>query len=577
MIERVIFLILFGILIGIILNLSFKNKIKNDFWIKLLLILIGFLIAAYVRLIVYKNLIFASSDESNYISILYQIATNKYTVISGPGFTYLIQLINHLTKIEYLSLLSYFGIIMTSITLIIIYVLYKHELKDIKYSLLSTIVLLLTTYFLWPAIESRPQQIGMLLVLISVYLYYKYLTERKYLILFISACTITFVYHILSFIILGGIIIIHSYMGILKKNNKENLRKFIYNLIIFSLFFIYFAFTKGIYLNMKNGLLILLKNYPLCLLRFPIIAIEVIFFMSLILVLVILVLKKVNLEEKIDNLLKNKNIIISVFILVFIGIVIQYNLESNIHSSLYLNSKQYLLFFELGNLFYGLLFLIGVWKMKNENKKSIFLDCSLILMLMGGIMIIFSLFFPGGFTNGMIRMINYWTIFAAPIVAYSLKSIKPSKLLTLIITILIITSLISASKDPQLFNNDYFWSKEDITAVKYACTNNGTFVIDYNKTQQITLSKQRTYPRLLRILINKDQLNCTGNLAKYQFEEILNLSYDLGEIKVYEIIGFNTENQSNISVNINQYQIKPEIEIAPNINFNINNDPRCIK
>lgn len=503
-----IFLFFLFIFLSLVIYKILKSKeIKKTNLIKLLLILLGFLIAFYIRFIVYKDVVFASSDESNYISLLYLIKNGEFAVVSGPGYIFLIQILNYISNIEFINLVPLSAFFVTTIYLFVVYILYKTEIKNTKYVLLSCMLLLSTSYFLWPIIEARPQQIGMILFFISSLFFYKYLQKEKYFLPFIITYFLTFIFHILSFFVLSGSVFLISYWRYLKK--QDNFKRLFYLIIIFSLCMFLFTRNWFIYSTMSRGVLALLVNFPLCLLNKLQITIFAFIFVICAVILLTYFLRKSNFTNHIDNFIKKPISLFLLFLLIILSLFIQYRLGSDLYSSLYLNSLPYFIFFQLGNIFFGIMYLLGLSFLIKENKtNNIFFTNSFALMVLGALIIIPSLAFPSGFANGLIRIINYWTLFAAPIALIPLIKIKQKLIISILISIFIIISLINTSQDPYFFNNELYWDDSDISSMKWLCKEKGTFLINHSKNDFLKLSKEFSYKRLLNIIKNKNNLDC---------------------------------------------------------------------
>lgn len=542
LIYKAIFLLVILLYFIFILYLVFLRKIKREYLIVLILIFTGFLITFYIRFVVYNNVIFASSDESNYIDLLYRFNNNKFTVISGPGYIYFVNFLKYITNLDFLYLVPLIAIIVSILYITIFYFLYKFETKNKIYSFICSIVILTSSYFLWPMIEGRPQQIGMILFFISAVSFYKYLSENKnkYYFIFLISYFLVFIFHSLSFFLLSSCIIL-----LLVWNYLDGIKKSLINLIIFIVllcFFILLFFQDWfIYSNMKNALYYsLLSNYPVCLLNLLYIKVFVSVIFLLVFLSILIFLKKTNLLSKMFNLIKNPKVFYSLFFSIIFSLFLQFILEFNKNISFYKYSGPYFLFFQLGNIFFGLIFLIGFYKLLKENKKmDLFFKYSIILMFIGFVLVCLSLFFPNNFSNGLIRIINYWTMFASPIVVYPLLKInnKFKVFLSVLLAIFILLSIINASRDPYFFNYEYYWDNSDYNAMKYICPLEGTFLIKNTQNDFYFLSKESTYILLIDIISNRENMSCKSYILVDNQTVPINLEYKEGYNRIYRVEG----------------------------------------
>ena len=269
---NLILLVFVSLFICKIFNLK---KIKNDAPLKIFLLVIGFALTFYIRKIVYNHSIFAAADEVNYIHLLYIIFRGGMTPVSGPGYIFTINMLHFFSKIDFLKLVPAFAFSISTILPLCIYFFYKKTTKNAIYSFLSCILLFSTSYFIWPMIEGRPQQLGMFFVFVASWLFYKYLNNEKYLLPFLVLYSITFFYHILSFLILSGAIFLFGYWKYI--NKKINIKKLIFPavyfiaccLIFFNGWFFYRAMNGGVRYLFKNSKLASLPAWSIIFIVLP--------------------------------------------------------------------------------------------------------------------------------------------------------------------------------------------------------------------------------------------------------------------------------------------------------------------
>ena len=144
-----------------------------------------------------------------------------------------------------------------------------------------------------------------------------------------------------------------------------------------------------------------------------------------------------------------------IFIVVLLVVLTtQFLLNRDVHTSKYRGSMLLFLFMQVGNMVFGALFLKGYFtKIRKGQFDDPFFRFATILMLMGAASILLSLFLPINFNNWSIRIMNYWTLFAVPIVTKEVMDMHPRwrSILTFVLPIVIIISLINISRDQTIF------------------------------------------------------------------------------------------------------------------------------
>jgi len=150
-----------------------------------------------------------------------------------------------------------------------------------------------------------------------------------------------------------------------------------------------------------------------------------------------------------------RTLAVFVFIVaLFIILTVQFILNKDVHSSKYRGSLLLFLLMQAGNLVFGGLFLKGYFSYirKGQFDDPYFRFVS-ILMFMGMISILFSLFLPINFNNWAIRIMNYWTLFAVPLVSREVIRMHPRLrlIIVLVLPLLIMVSLLNISRDQSIF------------------------------------------------------------------------------------------------------------------------------
>ena len=418
------------------------------------LLLIGTSLILYIRLIVYDFLIIEPSDEALYVSLIKEVSNGMEPPISGPGFVYLILLINSISGWPIEEITATFGLFIGSVFLLVLYFVYKESMGSREEAVYSCVLILCTSYLLWPMIEARPQQLGMLLVLIGGYFYHTYLSKGKYLVPLIILCLFTFIFHILSFLILMGLVILLWWFHYL--DDRANLKEVIWPAFVLISGVVIFIGPFSIYSSMNKGVIWMLRKSDLNFMQNSHFLVIILIISILIAVPLTRYLKKKKIIVKLRDLGKKHVGKIMLFIIVALIIVltVQFILNNDIHSKKYRGSLLFFILFQLGNIFFGALFLKAYFKsIKDGRFDDPFFRFASIIMLMGMVSLFLSLFLPLNFNNWMIRMINYWTVFAAPMASKVIMEMQPKRrfFLALILPILIIISLLNISRDQTLF------------------------------------------------------------------------------------------------------------------------------
>ena len=121
----------------------------------------------------------------------------------------------------------------------------------------------------------------------------------------------------------------------------------------------------------------------------------------------------------------------------------------------------------------------------------------------------FSFFFLGS-KNWGIRLLNYWVVFAAPVVAVSwFKAARSAKIaVVLLLSFFMTVSLIHSSKDADLFRFESIWEKDDIAAIEWLCQHEGKYCIKHTGHDfRNYYSKETSYKRLMTILCGREAYN----------------------------------------------------------------------
>ena len=166
------------------------------------LILIGLGIACFARFTL--NYPICKGDEGNYVGILYAIKNGIDWPVSGPVFLWINQWITCLSGMKYEETINFVGIFSTPVVLLSMYSVLLVALRNTSKAFLSTLLVFISSYFLGPLIEARPQQLGQVLVLAGTTLGCLNRSDPFRIGLLALIVTATAMYHILSFVVLCG-------------------------------------------------------------------------------------------------------------------------------------------------------------------------------------------------------------------------------------------------------------------------------------------------------------------------------------------------------------------------------------
>ncbi|MGA1792612.1 MAG: hypothetical protein ACMUHM_01545 [Thermoplasmatota archaeon] len=429
-----------------------KEPFGRKEWVLTLLVL-GLSIVLYVRFVINDLILIAPSDEALYVDLAADVTAGQDAPTSGPGFLYAVLLVCSMTGWPVENIIAISGLLLGSAYPLIIYLIYRKHMASREEAVFSLIFIFSTSYLLWPMIEARPQQAGMLLVLVGGLLYHLYLDKGKHMAPVILICLFTFFWHVLSFLILMGLIFLLWWFAFLE--DRTNIRKIVWPFIIsiFGLFI--FIAPIPLYSGMYGGIRYTLDHSSLSIIRNRYFLTAFIVVSLPVLVLLTRYLKKIDIVDRLKRTgVKYSKILMIIFISILIlGLCLQFYLNREIHIEKYRGSFLLFLILQSGNFFFGAMFMIGFFRsMGNNNFQDPYFRSVIMLMLIGIGSLVISIFLPIHFNNWAIRMINYWTLFAAPLVARQVLIMDPKwrKVLILILPLFIVLSLINISRDPTI-------------------------------------------------------------------------------------------------------------------------------
>ncbi len=210
--------------------------------------------------------------------------------------------------------------------------------------------------------------------------------------------------------------------------------------------------------------------------------------------------------------------------------------------------------------------------MVRKNETSFFSVYAISLMVIGTAMVTLSLLLPGGFNNGLIRIMNYWTMFAAPIAVLALQDIPYKKSAAIVIGVFAVLCVVATSKDPILFNYEGYWDASDYAAAEWACLDEGIVVESYITNPSINHSKLYNLETLKQILSLKSGIPC-GSRASGDFSLVKgNKVVDTYADGHWEMVRITSNEKSGI---IQGALTRIESVGTPAIIPTLSNDDRC--
>ncbi|MCG6877630.1 MAG: hypothetical protein LJE96_00500 [Deltaproteobacteria bacterium] len=471
-------------------------------------LLAGSFVTAYIRLLVYDHGILAT-DEGNYAWIIHRINANPSLAwpISGPLYVKLINFLHQQCHLPILTAVPLMASLVSTLLPVFLYFGYVSILGGkTTDSALSCLILLSSSYFLWSMLEGRPQQLCLLFLFLAAVFYHEYLADNSFkaFIAFFIFYVIVFAYHILSFFVLSLLIAIMWYVGYLNGSaSLYKLSSLIIPLIICALLFFH---PHSFYASTLSGI----KHYHLKHVNLPV------FFSLAFGAFGLLLLFKQKIARAVHIGLKwgQSAIFMGMAFLLSIGVLVfQYILIEKTITDFYAGSLAKFIVFQSGNIFFGLMYFVGLHILAKSPQKSLrfFVITSLGLTWIT-LLFTFLSFFLGS-KNWGIRLINFWVVFAAPVVAVAwVKAAGSAKIaVVLLLSFFMAVSLIHSSKDADLFRFEYIWEKDDIAAIEWLCRHEGKYCIKHTGHDFTShYSKENSYKRLMAILCDRKPIICSG-------------------------------------------------------------------
>jgi hypothetical protein len=418
------------------------------------LLLLGAVVVLNVRYLVNYVTFSTSSDEGNYISIMDHGDRGAGGPISGPGFRLLMLFIHDNTPLSMTDTVAGFAALVTFCFPALLLLGYDRYFAKLPGSGKAVLLLMTTSYFLWPAIEGRPQQAGMLLLFASVLLFWSSLKDKRFLVGFLAVFLISFVYHLLTFMLVAATVFIIWWWEYV--NERAGLKDALGPGAVVLVCLL--SLVPGLlYEHMVGGIIWTLERSVLSPLATPWLIVLTGLAPFSVLVLSAILLRKRGVVPRVVRSVRRHSVAVMLLIgaSIVAGIVVQYWLNEDIYSFKYRNNALIFLLFQLGNITFGMAFILGMHdRLASGEGPDVFLTASVALMLVGAAILVPSILLPDGFNNWFTRVINYWTLLAAPVAVLSLERVPKRfyKPLVLAVSALFILSLININKDTFFLN-----------------------------------------------------------------------------------------------------------------------------
>nr|CCE70907.1 TPA: hypothetical protein PAB1408 [Pyrococcus abyssi GE5] len=487
-------------------------------WLKLnhrlkliLLMFFALVVDAYIRFSFGRY--FTAFDESYYL----YLSSNRYFYLGWPfsGFVlpYLLGRIS-----SFFSIPPFQTVLLVSVVLFILYVpavfwFYKKLGLSTDLALLSVLVLFLSSYYIWAGIEVRPQQVGVLIGILLMAYYLGSLDEftpRRAAVLLILFIALAFS-HILSFFLFSTVLVSYTIWTFLSKRIPEGTGKRYYLVVSFSIFAsLLLILWFPPYKRMVEAMVWIIENnkffstFAIITKHFRVVVI-VIYFL-LVVFLWLLISKLVRWHDRITTIWHLVETLVDRFFIPLFALIViawggalylQFTLNAQAYSAVYRDSPVIFFFFQLGNVFFGILFMYSLLRRIKCRKFSTPDVMAVLWMILGGVLLIFSLMMRISsiqgwrFNNWMIRALQYFPMFGAPLVADALvedlnalytkvrqRTRKWQAVsLVLLLVVLIFVSTLNVARPPEFYAYDAIITDEFLDVADHYLESGGLLAL----------------------------------------------------------------------------------------------------
>lgn len=375
----------------------------------LALLILTTTLTSYARVVLGYPL--CGTDEQNYLKIFNLLDSGGVWPISGPGYVELIFGLQYWTGLDIRSLVVMVAALNSSVVLPLgLWLWYRVSLGSAQAAWRCLPWLFAASYFIGPWLEGRPQQLGMLLAAAGAWLAYRDLRDRGWCgPMFFLLWALCFSYHALSFVVLTALI---------------------------------FGFWARRFLQDRSGhraLAILLLGLTSCLalgaLWYPLIWLDIrinhirgmqvgVFFGALALIaagglLLLHGLRRyrigMRLIARVRAGLTMPRVHGLAAVVVGVALIWQYTWLGDLYRAV---NPAALIWYQGGNILLAGLFLLGFWRLGRESAPELefFVESCVILMALGGLFLALTPWLRDH--NWTVRIMTYWTWYAAPLAAW---------------------------------------------------------------------------------------------------------------------------------------------------------------
>ena len=426
---------------------------------------------------------FTTIDESYYVSLLGSPNWYISSIVSG----YLTPVFLHLFRPLFdtpVDEVIWYSVLMMMVYPGVIFVSYNRLGISKEHSLLAILILFVTPLYIWGAIQIRPQQLGLIIGFIMTVFLLKETGKRRTLIVPILYVLLVFS-HVLSFIVYSLVLVLYILVRVLIYGDVEAIaayRVLAVSVVISWGSFLVFPYSYPLIKNMNwisnrvTGLELSPMSFSILSFGFLVVALLLIYFFIVQfhgeLAFLSRIIRRMLMRIS-ENAGENVSPIFAlVALIVLFGLLyVQFQLGYKIYTQVYRDSVLTLLLFQAGNLFFAIMYLRGILGTFRYRKASTMDILSVCMVPIALFFLVISFLMPAGkgiwgFHNWLIRALQYFVLFAAPVVARVIKSDMSFRigtrriLVPMLVGLLITVSILNTARVPAVYNYDAVWSLE---------------------------------------------------------------------------------------------------------------------
>ncbi|CAD5243313.1 conserved membrane protein of unknown function [Thermococcus camini] len=381
---------------------------------------------------------FTAFDESYYMSLMGDVYFYRKWPFSGFVLPFLLMGIFHTLRLEPLQLVIAFSLAVFVVYVPVVYWFYRRVGISREVSILSTLVLFLSSYYIWSGLEVRPQQLGLLWGLLVTAYYlgsHREIRDADFVVLPLLFVFMALI-HILSFVFFSVLLMLYTVYILLSGDLSDGLWR--RNFLLASL-----SSLAGLltilwfppYGRMVGAVIWIVENMRLVSALhlsqglFKLLAVG-----GYLLTVAFVWLVVSFLRQRRGSLVRAWGFLVGMVNRFFVPILLlaalawgvavylQFLLNSAVYSAVYRGSLLAFVFFQLGNIFFGFMLVYSLLDRIRSGKLQTLEILAVLWMLIGGAMLAISFIMPKtaggwGFSNWLVRVLQYFPVFGAPLVA----------------------------------------------------------------------------------------------------------------------------------------------------------------